>query len=284
MAVVVSAVVAAIAVDATAAVILTAITEVGLASTVIGTLTGSKELKGLGMVMGVVGGVGGLANAAFGAATAATDVGASLAEQMGTDTGASFSDAGFAAANPASGLAEAANGAGGLSDAATAFSVPDPMAGITTQPLGVPGAQNPGALMPDPIQPMNVGDPTALPSGNPVAPIDPQAPAGTNGPAGNGNTYSDVHDPNYAAVNANSAGAGGDIWRDVSAKLGGAWEKLGATGKAEVIKAAMAIPGGIQAQKNKAAELALTQQKVTQSSYGSAVPSFGIINQAQGAR
>jgi len=43
----------------------------------------------------------------------------------------------------------------------------------------------------------------------------------------------------------------------------------------------MAIPGGIQAQKNKAAELALAQQRTNQTSYGSQVPTFGILAKAQ---
>ena len=68
------------------------------------------------------------------------------------------------------------------------------------------------------------------------------------------------------------------------AKEGGDWWRgLGDMSKAMILKSAMAIPGGIQAQANKAKELAMMQQRINQTSYGSQVPTFGLINKARGA-
>ena len=66
-------------------------------------------------------------------------------------------------------------------------------------------------------------------------------------------------------------------------ELGSQWNSLGDMSKAMILKSVMAIPGGIQAQANKAKELAMMQQRVNQTSYGSQVPSFGLINKVRGA-
>jgi hypothetical protein len=61
MAFVVSAVVAAFAEGATLAIIATAVSEVGVALSVVGAVTGSKELMKIGGVLGIAGGIGSLA-------------------------------------------------------------------------------------------------------------------------------------------------------------------------------------------------------------------------------
>jgi hypothetical protein len=94
----------------------------------------------------------------------------------------------------------------------------------------------------------------------------------------------------FADANVPTVGVGGSIpagadatsiVQDVSQKLGAGWAKLGGLGQAEIIKAALAVPGGLQAQKNKAAELAIAQQRVNQTSYGSSVPTTGLINRVK---
>jgi len=69
-------------------------------------------------------------------------------------------------------------------------------------------------------------------------------------------------------------------------KMGDTWDKLGPTAKAEVAKSLMAIPGGIQKQKNDERMLAIQKQnadantnRVNQTSYGNQV--VGIINKAK---
>ena len=67
---VVSAVAAGSAATVTAGMVLAAVSEVGLAMTVVGAVTGSKKLMKAGQVLGIVGGVGALANSAINAMTA----------------------------------------------------------------------------------------------------------------------------------------------------------------------------------------------------------------------
>ena len=61
MAIVVSAVAAALVEGATLAIIATAVSEVGIAMSVVGAVTGSKELMKIGGVLGLAGGIGSLA-------------------------------------------------------------------------------------------------------------------------------------------------------------------------------------------------------------------------------
>lgn len=98
---------------ASAATILAAVTEIGTALTVVGAVTGSKDLMKVGAVMGLVGGVGGLVNGMAGAATAgaagsaATDsAGAGLSGMdMAADAGMSSASSGGAAIGGSTGAA-----------------------------------------------------------------------------------------------------------------------------------------------------------------------------------
>ena len=83
MSFVISAVVAASAVGASVAVIATAVTYVGIAMTVVGTVTKSKELTGIGKVLSIGGGVASLGAAAYGAFSAAGSGAVGAAEAGG---------------------------------------------------------------------------------------------------------------------------------------------------------------------------------------------------------
>jgi hypothetical protein len=81
---------------------------------------------------------------------------------------------------------------------------------------------------------------------------------------------------------AGTVGAADGNWLDDKlSKLGSKWDGLSSTTKAELLKAGLSIPGAIQKQKNEQALLDLQQQKVNQTSHGSEVPVFGIIQRAQ---
>jgi hypothetical protein len=62
--------------EATAAVVLAAVTEIGVTMTVVGAVTGSKDLMKIGGVMSLVGGIGGMVAGASGAAASTATTGA----------------------------------------------------------------------------------------------------------------------------------------------------------------------------------------------------------------
>jgi len=92
-----------------AAVVLGAITEIGVATSLVGMVTGNADLMKIGGVMGLVGGVGGLINGATGAVTSAADAAAA----PGVDFGGLPTQAGMdaAASSAGQGIAEAASNA-----------------------------------------------------------------------------------------------------------------------------------------------------------------------------
>lgn len=280
MSVVVSAVAAAFVEGATTAIILTAVTEVGVALSVVGAVTKSSELSKLGGVMSLVGGVGGLANGlatgAFGAAAAGAGEGA-VADAAGAEAGTgaeagwanmasdavSGINAGAAPAIDFAGAGAAATGAAattpGLAAGNSLESFLGSSAPASTSASGVTG------LVPDAAGKVAV-DTTSpylndygLPTGGATDKV-----LGVQGPTG----IMGVVSP-----------ADGGLLDQLKSKVGPAWDSLGPQGKAEVLKSVLAMPGGIQNQKNVEAGLAIQQQKVNQTSYGSQVPTFGIINQ-----
>lgn len=311
----VSAITAAVGAWGTAAFIgaaATAAMETGLALTVIGAATGSKDLMKAGSVLGLAGGATGLAAGAgmFGEEIAANAGGwakqgasslATSAAGTGAETGAlaspvagssvvsapleslgtSVADGGASMARQASTLAgeaspftglatdsaalptgQAVGGDAVLSGAAAAPNTTalDPNAGWGSyDPLNTAQVQAPAAYSPNPVPPG--GDPTGGQIGTGLQPGD------------NASLYSNVGYGNSTeqTLLEKLAKEGGDWWRG-----------LGDMSKAMIVKSAMAIPGGIQAQANKAKELAMMQQRINQTSYGSQVPTFGIINKARG--
>jgi hypothetical protein len=292
MAVFVTAIVVAVEAVGTSAFIgaaLTAVAETGMALSVVGAVTGNKNLMKIGGEMGLVGGLGSLAAGAFSAAGGAAAEG--VGEAVG-NAGASFSDAAFdatgAAGTAAGGVAgseaaAATNALGGLGDmggdamSTTGSSMSQPLtidpgaagaepwnasddlsnAGMSDTVNGQNGTYDAsGKFIPD----QNTGA-AQTDTGSVGAPNGVQAPSGANAPSS----------PGMSAVDS------------IKQSLGDMWGKMSPQAQSELMKAALAVPGGIQNQKNRAAELALQQQKVNQTSYGSQVPSFGIINSAQKA-
>lgn len=299
MAWVVTAVAAAFEVGATAAVIATAVTEVGIATSVVGLVTGNKDLMKIGGFMSMAGGIGGLAAGAIdGAATAGISTASDLSGNVAS---------GAAADGAMSSAVDSA--VSGAADSASAFGV-DAAPGMTSD--GIVGSQL-GVNSPPPsagsAQPgIGIGSgaqPSMAPTGAPAAAPDATStiPYSGAGPSNFG-TSPDVGQPGGLGSGLSDAGANnilndgmpgpqalqtpsgvvnnsGSIIDQLKAKFGAAWNGMSANAQAEVVKAAMAVPGGIQTQQNKERELALQQQKVNQTSYGSQVPVFGIINSAK---
>jgi hypothetical protein len=291
MAWVVAAVTAAFAEGATAAVIAEAVSAVGIATSVVGAVTGSKDLMKIGAIVGLAGGVGSLATAAFGGAAAAGDAAvAGAGDAAVAGAGDAATDAvGNAAADTGTQAYSVVQGAGEmpgsiLSSAAPADSLSpgeslmpsDPSAGAATQPSMTPGAGPTAAATPpaaDPTSPSSTV-PTSPGAGATGPSAMPATPDGTTPPV---DTTADpyANETNKFArqgAGFNTAGTGNSTLDQLKAKLGSAWDSLPPTAKAEMLKAALAVPGAIQAQNNKANELALQQQKVNQTSFGSSAP------------
>lgn len=278
MSFVITAVAAAFVEGAATAVILTAITEVGVAMSVVGTLTKSRELMQLGGAMSVVGGVGGLVNGAIGMAAGAAADGAA---------GAAAGSLGSAAADGAE-----AGWAGMASDAVastnTAAAAPLAFDGASAAATGI-APTTPGLASANSLASF-LGTPSTSASG--VAGIVPDASGAiatdTSSPFLNdyglpagGATDKALGVTGPLGVQDVATPADGGMMSQMKSKLGAAWDSLDSRSKAEVLKSALAMPGGIQNQKNVEAGLAIQQQKVNQSSYGSQVPTFGIIAKAQ---
>lgn len=145
---------ALVAGEATASVVLAAVTEVGLAMTVVGAVTGSKDLMKIGGVMSLVGGIGGMVAGAAGAGVGAA---ATTTESLG-------------AADAAAGLipefgSEAAYTAA-LGDT-SALSIVAPEAALSGTPsMGfAPGASSAAAPI-APTAPITPTAPGTMPVGN----------------------------------------------------------------------------------------------------------------------
>ena len=273
MAFVVTAVASALVAGASTAVILTAVTQVGIAMTVVGAVTKSKELTKIGGVMSLVGGVGGLVNGALsGAAGAAADSAAGVA---GATDGAEAAWSGMAndavaginSATPSMAFDGLSGAATGSSAAAPGLSATNSLDSFLSKGATASSASGVPGIVPDAsgvVAPTSQGPYTneyGLPTGGAT-----DKALGVNGPLG---------------IQELSTPADG-LMAQMKSKLGAAWDGLGSQGKTELLKSVLAMPGGIQNQKNIDEQLAIQQQKVNQSSYGNSVPTFGIINKARG--
>lgn len=158
--------------EITATIALSAVAEVGTALTVVGAVTGNKDLMKVGAVMGLVGGIGGLA---MGAGSAAVDT---AAAQSALDEGAQI--------GAANSLTEASDWASlaqqapqeltqAVSEAPISAA---PEIGAATPP-GAPSAASPG------VQPQGIINQATAPVSPPPAPsVGAQAPQGANAPMG----------------------------------------------------------------------------------------------------
>lgn len=284
MAFAVTAVVSAIEIGTVAAA-LTAIAEVGTLMTVVGVVTKSKELTKVGGALALVGGIGSLANAGLTSLTGAAAEGAAGAAAGGA---AEAAEAGWAdLANDAvtginangiapmafDGASAAASGSAatmpGLSAANSLDGYLSKGSGIIGNAAGTTGeaASGVSGLVPDAAG--KVAEGTASPFLN-----DYGLPAN----AATDKVLGVVGPEGIAGLATPSDG----LMATLKSKGGAAWDALGGLGKAEVLKSVLAMPGGIQNQKNIEDQIAIQQQKANQTSYGSAVPQFGIINKAKG--
>lgn len=164
MAWVVTAVAAALEVGATFAVIATAVAEVGIAMTVVGTVTKSKELTKVGGFLSLAGGVASLGAAAVGslgqgavAATGAAELGSSAAVDGGANA---LSDAAAAStADAVGGSGAAPLIAGPSSDVANAVAGFDPNAAsvLPSAPTGSSAYLTPPSSAVPPASPSTPG-------------------------------------------------------------------------------------------------------------------------------
>lgn len=114
----------------TAGLVLAAVSEIGVALTVVGAVTGNKDLMKIGGVMGLVGGVGGLVAGGIGGVAAegvAEGVASSAAENAAS---AAASDVGFGAVDMAS---EAATS--GINTTGSVIATPVANPNVVAQPL-----------------------------------------------------------------------------------------------------------------------------------------------------
>lgn len=232
MAFVATAVVAAVELGTVAA-IATAVAEVGIAMTVVGTVTKSRELTGLGKVLSVAGGVTSLAAgayAAFGTGAAAAGEGAAAA---GAAEGAGGAAAGsaetFAVNVPTAadfapvtneGIVSGANAAGatsGVANAAPAALPGDAGAGALSS---TPQASTPLSATPQASTP----NPTAFASGDVGAAAKVLPPVDTS-QSGIARWWSGLDDKSKNTILQTGAGAVGGLFNGWSAEQRNALER-----------------------------------------------------------
>lgn len=160
--------------EVTAAVVLAAVTEVGVALTVVGAVTGNKDLMKIGGVMSLVGGIGGMVAGATGAGAAGA---LSEAEAAGAMEAASAEATAASAADAAAGEA--------MGQASLAELSGEGIVGNATQAMGsnameAPIAQAAPAVQAAPTVTPTTPQPDMVPQGpqGATAPSGPQAPTG----------------------------------------------------------------------------------------------------------
>lgn len=261
--------------EVTAAVVLAAVTEIGVAMTVVGAVTGSKDLMKIGGVMSLVGGVGGfIAGAAGGTAGAA-----GLSE---AGTSAAFDVAGTEALAGSTFSSPAAELAANAADQAALGGIEGASEGIVSSGIQAPAAASaaPGAEMP---AAQSAAAPTqAAPTVNDVAGVQgPGAPQGAQMPVGPGevsNPYSNPTDMRLAAgtqtapQNATSFFDGFGAWANKNSTLLSSGMQLGGG----LLKGA--AEGDMWDKK-----MGLEQQKVNQTSFGNQTGRYqtGIVGGAR---
>lgn len=171
--------------EVTAALVLSAVAEVGLAMTVVGAVTGEKSLMKIGGTLSLIGGVGGMVAGAMGSSAGAAAGGLSgseLVTQAAGDT--AFGVAGDAAASAGAGALEAGlapsifeqAASSGMSDAA-AGALAGPQTSAVTQSAIQGTALEPAVAMPGEQFASKV-QPLATDVADVAAPAGAQAPAG----------------------------------------------------------------------------------------------------------
>lgn len=292
----------------TVASVLGAIAAVGAVTSVVGVVTGKQNLVKIGGELGLVGGLGSLAAGALGGAAAAGAAsGAGVAEgaaagaasdvageQFALSQGMDAAGSGFGsgAANAASGAtgiinsAQTATSAAPAAPAASAIDSAAPLAsGAQPPPIdsSLAGIDGTGAQGANPSAVTQAGNPVASAGQAAATPASAATTTPTLSDSALNDAYSDVKGEQFAiGAGQDAAGSGFGLSALDSFKktIGDGWSKLSPQAQAEVAKSLLAIPGGIQNQKNMNAQLDVAKQRLAQTSHGSEVPSFGIIAKA----
>jgi hypothetical protein len=266
----------------TATMVLAAVAEVGMALSVVGAVTGSKDLMKIGGAMSLIGGVGGMvAGAASGTAGAAAGAAeAGLGEAATSAALESASSEALAAYGGAAG-AEAATASvvSGMEGAAAAGADLAAAAGeqgifsAAAQPAAAAAEAAPGA--------MQVG-PQVEPTVNDVAtPSAPQGPAGAEGPATPYDTVNPTDQRLAAGTQAspmNAPESAGSFFGKMSAFA----EK-----NKTLFSSGMQLVGGAMKGANERdmwnQKMELERQRLKQTSYGNQVARFQPRGIVQGA-
>jgi hypothetical protein len=262
--------------------VVAAVAEVGMALSVVGAVTGSKDLMKIGGAMSLIGGVGsmiaGAASGATGAAASAAEAGlgeaatsaaleSASAEAMSAYGGAAAADA--ATAGVVSGMETAA--AGGAGDLAAGLAEPS----IFGSAAGTPAAAATEAAAPSA---MKVG-PSVEPTVNDVA--TPQGPAGAQGPT----TPYDAANPTDQRLAAGSQSSP----MNAPESAGSFFGKMSAFAEKNktLFSSGMQLVGGAMKGANERdmwnQKMELERQRLAQTSYGSQVARFQPRSIVQGA-
>ena len=249
---------------ATATMVLAAVAEVGVAMSVVGAVTGNKELTKIGGTMALVGGIGGAIAGIGGAATgvAAEGAGATL---KGIDAAAGDAFSGASAAGDAAIANYGSSAAGMAADADLAGGLNPGLDPTAPAAMDVGGTQTAAASAPAS---------TSMPVGADQATgLQAQAPAGAQAPAAVGapSTPADigVKGPDIASTSGSAPQGFGDYFKSFS--------KFANDNKT-LFNAGLQVVGGAMKGANDRdmfdQQLALNQQRVNQTSYGNTVGNF----------
>lgn len=257
----------------TATLVLSAVAEVGVAMTVVGAVTGSKDLMKIGGILGLVGGVGGMIAGGMSAAGGAAGVGEA---GWGADLGAEALSG--ATADAAMGAAES----GVVSSAVTPSAVSaEPLADLgvpTPNPTDMRIASGTQTTPSGTIASEMQAGPTVNDISTPSGPQGPQGPQAPSSPADN------PLDQRLANGTATSPGnaprTSGSFWKSFSDF---------ANNNKTLFSGGMQLLGGAMKGASDASmwdqKMALEQQRLAQTSHGSEVANFaprtGVINGAR---
>lgn len=266
--------------------VLAAVAEVGMIMTVVGAATGNEDLMKLGGVLGIVGGVGGMINGAMSGATgAAAEAGMGGAQKIGEGGFGQAAADSAVGAGVESGVTGAVAGETSMSAARSAigeggFSATMPSGAIAQTPMDP--LLSTGQIAPAPALDMNpaqtaatsnregiigqVGTPSVTPQDVSVAGVTVNAP-----------TTGGVQTPTVTAPGSQPLGKAGE-----ASGFSGFWKSLDPRTQSTLIGTGASMFSGAQNQSNIDKKLALERDRVNQTSYGSAVPRFSIINGARG--
>lgn len=292
--------VAAAVIGCTVAEVAVVMTAISVGMTVVGAVTGSKDLMKAGAIVGLVSGAGSLVSSGINAA--ATAAAAEEGAQMAANSAGSV-----AAAN------EAVNAAGnGIVQTSAAPVLADATgAGANSLVGSANAAANTGltSASQDPLASFNWNATTPAPATTdyglaaeagyttPAAPtaaapapaqVAAPAPAPVAQPATNAATASADKNLNAMSDTMSQVNAGTKVLTPAEdagwlAKIGDAWKGLDSMGKMAVMKIAGDGLAGLQTAKLKAQELAQNQQRINQTSYGSQpIAGNGMIAQRMG--